>query len=252
MERQAQETTARIYREAQRVLFVAPRTHKDIEHLLATKLPRATIVRNPVNMSDIRPLPMPGGPTLRIASVGRLAMPTKGLDILLAALGSPQWKDRDWQLSIFGDGDHLPLLKLLAEHYEIADRVAFRGHQNDIRAIWASHHLLALPSRNESAPLALVEAMVCGRPSVANDVGGVRDWIDEPETGFISEGIHIESFRAALERAWAARSDWEAIGNRARKKAFQLMDPDPGHTILEIVLGAATKPSPTSLSNSLS
>jgi hypothetical protein len=162
-------------------------------------------------------------------------MPTKGLDILLAALGAPQWKNRDWALSIIGDGDHLPLLKDLAEHYEIADRVAFKGFTADIRAVWAEHHLLALPSRNESAPLVVVEAMLCSRPTVANNVGGVCDWISEPETGFISEGIHIESFQAALERAWSARQTWEAMGRRAREKALQMIDPDPGNSILKIL-----------------
>ena len=235
IDRSARERNARFYSGARRVLFVAERTRKDTEHLLAVKLPQARIVRNPVNLSDTSPLPMPGGSTLRIAAVGRVSMPTKGLDILLAALGAPQWKNRDWALSIIGDGDHLPLLKDLAEHYEIADRVAFKGFTADIRAVWAEHHLLALPSRNESAPLVVVEAMLCSRPTVANNVGGVCDWISEPETGFISEGIHIESFQAALERAWSARQTWEAMGRRAREKALQMIDPDPGNSILKIL-----------------
>ena len=50
--------------------------------------------------------------------------------------------------------------------------VHFRGHVNDIRAIWEQNHLLVLPSRYEGLPLALVEAMWCGRPAVVTDVGG--------------------------------------------------------------------------------
>jgi glycosyltransferase involved in cell wall biosynthesis len=168
-------------------------------------------------------------------------MRSKGQDILLAALGSPQLKDRDWNLSIYGEGPHLKNLKLLAEHYQIAKRIDFKGHANDVRAIWAENHLHVLPSRNESAPLVLVEAMLCGRPSVANDVGGVCEWISEPETGFISTGSNIESFRSALERAWSARGDWEAIGQRARAKALQMLDPDPGGTVLRILLEVAAE-----------
>ena len=190
----AQERAACYYLGACRVLFAAERTCKETEHLLTAKLSHATIVRNPVNLSGTSPLSMPTGSTVRIASIGRLAIPTKGLDIVLAALGSPQFKDRDWQLSIYGDGPHRPQLERLAEHYRINDRVVFKGYMQDVRAIWAENHLLALPSRNESAPLALVEAMLCGRPSVANDVGGICEWVSEPETGFISRGIDIESF----------------------------------------------------------
>ena len=239
IDRRSQQIAARYYQGARRVLFVAERTHKETEHLLATKLTHATIVRNPVNMSDISPVSMPAGLTVRIASVGRLAMNSKGLDILLAALGSARFIDRDWQLSIYGDGPHLPHLKVLAEHYQIAERVAFKGYSHDVRAIWAENHLLALPSRNESAPLVLVEAMLCGRPSVANNVGGIREWISEPETGFISDGIDIDSFQAAFERAWSARSEWEAIGLRARDKALKMIDPDPGKTLLNILLEVA-------------
>jgi glycosyltransferase involved in cell wall biosynthesis len=238
---QTQETVARYYLGAQRVLFVAERTYKETEHLLAAKLAHVTIVRNPINLSDTSAMPMPGGSTVRIASLGRLTMRSKGQDVLLAALGSPQLRDRDWSLSIYGEGPHLKNLKILAEHYQIAKRIDFKGHANDVRAIWAEHHLHVLPSRNESAPLVLVEAMLCGRPSVANDVGGVCEWISEPETGFISTGANIESFRSAFERAWSARPDWEAIGQRARAKALQMLDPDPGGTVLKVLLEVAAQ-----------
>jgi glycosyltransferase involved in cell wall biosynthesis len=241
VERISQEIAARYYQGARRVLFVAERTHKETEHLLAAKLTHAIIVRNPVNMSDTSPLSMPAGSTVRIASVGRLAMNSKGQDTLLAALGSAYFIARDWQLSIYGVGPHLRQLQILAEHYEIAERVAFKGYARDVRAIWAENHILALPSRNESAPLVLIEAMLCGRTSVANNVGGIHEWINEPETGFISEGIDIDSFQSALERAWSARSEWEAIGQRAREKAMKMIDPDPGGTVLNILLEVAAE-----------
>jgi glycosyltransferase involved in cell wall biosynthesis len=171
-------------------------------------------------------------------------MNSKGQDTLLAALGSPRFIDRDWQLSIYGDGPHQAHLKRLAEHYRISERVAFKGYAHDVRAIWAENHILALSSRNESAPLVIVEAMLCGRPSVANDVGGIREWINEPETGFISDGIDIDSFQDALERAWSARSEWEAIGLRARNKALKMIDPDPGRTVLNILLDVAAQRRP--------
>jgi glycosyltransferase involved in cell wall biosynthesis len=239
LEGAARDAAVRYYQGARRVLFVAKRTRNDTEHLLATKIPSARIVRNPVNMTDTACVPILGGRTVRIASVGRLAINAKGQDILLAALGSSEFKDRDWKLSIYGEGPHTAHLKLLSKHYQISERVAFKGHLADVRAIWANNHLLALPSRNESAPLVLVEAMLCGRPSVSNDVGGVREWVSEPETGFISEGIDIESFQRALERAWSARSDWEAIGQRAHEKALKMLNPDPGLAVLNLLLDAA-------------
>src|ERR1035438_10732227 len=61
------------------------------------------------------------------------------------------------------------------------------------------------------------------------------EWTSEPETGFISDGTDIESFVAALERAWSARAEWVSIGERARERALQMIDPDPGGTVLKIL-----------------
>jgi glycosyltransferase involved in cell wall biosynthesis len=236
MEMAMRDAAVRYYQGARCVLFVAERTRMETEHLLATALARVRIVRNPVNLTLTSEVAMPAGPTVRIASVGRLAIQSKGQDILLAALGSPELRSRDWQLSFYGTGPHVERLQLLAQHYQIAGKVAFKGYANDIRAVWADNHLLAMPSRNESAPLALVEAMLCGRPSVVNDVGGITEWVSEPETAFVSPGLRVGSFRAALERAWLARAEWPAMGLRARERALQLLDPDPGGTLLSILI----------------
>ena len=52
-------------------------------------------------------------------------------------------------------------------------------------------------------PLALVEAMLCGRTAVVTDVGGNAEWIEDGETGFVAEAATAKSFGAALkERGW--------------------------------------------------
>jgi glycosyltransferase involved in cell wall biosynthesis len=236
--RSYQQAAASYYQGARLTLFTAHRTHEETEHLLAAKLNRFRIVRNPVNMTDLNPMPMPPGSTVRIANVGRLAVTSKGQDILIAALGSRRFRERDWELSIYGDGPDLQHLKVWADYYRVADRVVFKGYGNNVRQIWTENHLLAMASRVESSPLAIVEAMFCCRPTVVNDVGGVREFVTEPETGFISEGIDIESFEDALERAWAARAEWETIGARARERVLEMYDPDPGGTVLKLLAEA--------------
>lgn len=228
------EAAVRYFQGARCVLFTADRTRRETEHRLGASLPGVRLVVNPISTKDTSPIPMPTGSTVRMASVGRLFINSKGQDILLAALGSHAFKTRDWKLSIYGEGGHLDHLNVLARHYEIAEKVEFRGH-SDIRSIWAEHHVLTLPSRNESSPLVLVEAMVCGRPSVVNDVGGICEWASEPETAFVSRCADLQGFSAALERAWSQRETWESMGARARKRALEKLDPDPGGTLLKIL-----------------
>jgi glycosyltransferase involved in cell wall biosynthesis len=120
--------------------------------------------------------------------------------------------------------------------YGIAEKVEFCGHVGDIRSLWADNHLLVLPSRSEGTPLSLVEAMICGRPSVVTDVGGNLEWVDEPATGFVAEAPSPRAFGNALERAWGSQASWEAMGRAAHQVAMSKVDPNPEQTILSLLI----------------
>jgi len=79
-----------------------------------------------------------------------------------------------------------------------------------------------LPSRGEGLSLAMLEAMMCGRPVIATDVGGCREVLEEGVTGFIAEDASEDALGRALERAWAVRSKWQAMGASAHQKAKEL------------------------------
>jgi glycosyltransferase involved in cell wall biosynthesis len=226
---------------AHRVAFVAEGNRKGAERQLGIDLPNACVVRNPTNLVGNEIAPWPPGGTMRLACAGRWIVDDKGQDILLECLAADPWRSRDWELRLYGKGRDEQYLKKLARCRGIADRVVFKGQVADVRSIWQDNHLNVMASRNEGTPLALVEAMLCGRPSVVSDVGGNAEWVAEPHSGFVAEAPSVRSFAAALERSWAARTDWEAIGKAARHTALGLIDPQPGKSLLEIVT-AARKP----------
>jgi glycosyltransferase involved in cell wall biosynthesis len=224
------------HRDARRVAFVAEWNRTVAERQLATRLTNGCVVRNPTNLDGHGMAPWPSGPTMRLASVGRLEVNDKGQDIVLECLAGEPWKSRDWGLSFYGQGRDQTYLANLARLYGIADRVTFCGHTGDVRAVWEDNHLNIMASRSEGTPLALVEAMLCGRPSVVSDVGGNLEWVAEPRNGFIAEAPTVRSFGAALERAWAARAGWEAMGTAAYHDALGLIDPAPAETLLKLVI----------------
>jgi glycosyltransferase involved in cell wall biosynthesis len=230
---------AEFYARAHRVAFVARGNLESARRQLAAPLANAVVVRNPVNLADLSPVPWPPAGPARLASVGRLSVPLKGQDLLLEALAGAAWRERDWRLSLFGAGEDEGYLRALARHLGVEERVAFRGQVADVRGIWAESELLVMPSRGEGTPLALVEAMLCGRPAVVTDVGGNAEWVTEGETGFVAEAATVRSFGAALQRAWAARREWPELGARARGAALGLYDPAPERTLLKLVLEAA-------------
>lgn len=224
-------------------VFVAQRNMRQAERHLGVPVPRAVVVSNPVNLEDTRPVPWPPGDgRLRFACVARLHADTKGQDLLLAALAGPSWRERAWSLSFFGEGKDASRLRAQAERAGISARVAFRGHTEDLRAVWAEHHLLVLPSRAEGTPLALLEAMVLGRPAVVTDVGGCAEWIEDGVEGFLAPSASVEAIGGALERAWEARERLPEMGREARRRTERQLDPSPGRTLLRLCSGEDRQP----------
>lgn len=216
--------------------FVAARNIGEAAAALGGAVPRARVLRNPVNLADTSPLPWPTTPEYRFAMVARLHVDAKGQDMLLDALASRAWKREAWSLSLFGTGQDEQRLRDQAARVGLADRVHFRGQTGDLRRVWSEHQMLVLSSRAEGTPLAMVEAMLLGRPCVVTDVGGCADWVRDGEAGFLAEPT-VAGIGAALDRAWNLRESWAEFGARARKKAEELHDPTPGRTLLGVMVG---------------
>lgn len=231
---------AECFSRAKVVAFVSERNLRVTERQIAGELPNASVVLNPVNLKIFDPVPYPGPGAVKLANVARHDAQCKGQDVLLHALSGDDWKNRRWRLRLYGSGPDRPYLEHLAEHYGLADRVEFLGHVSDIRSIWADNHILVMPSRSEGTPLALVEAMICARPSVVTDVGGQTEWVEDAVTGFIAEAPSVRSLDGALSRAWNARDRWESMGDRAHEVAMSRFNPDPGGAILSMLMEIGT------------
>jgi L-malate glycosyltransferase len=230
---------AEFYRGAHSALFVSESNLRATERQLLQRLDNGRVVRNPVNLDVVDHVDWPDGPTFNLASVARLVASVKGQDILLEVLSARRWEKRDWRLSLYGSGEDKGYLEELAGYFRLSDRVSFPGHTEDIRGIWRRHHLLVMPSRFEGMPIAAVEAMLCARPVVATRVAGLPEWVRDRYSGFLAEAPSRDSFATALEAAWEFRSEWQTMGNNAKKDALRLYDPAPGDTLLSILIEAA-------------
>jgi glycosyltransferase involved in cell wall biosynthesis len=78
-----------------------------------------------------------------------------------------------------------------------ADWATFLGRREDVPAVLALADLLVLPSRAETMPMVILEAMALGVPVVAYDVGDVRLVLDESRGGRCVARLDGETFTAA-------------------------------------------------------
>ena len=223
------------FRNAHRVAFVSQGNLNTARRQLAAPIENGVVVQNPVNMTDLSAVPWPENETAQWACVGRLLNDNKGQDILFEALSDPRWRDRAWQLRLFGSGEDESHLHDLSAYYGFADRIEFGGHVADVRAIWAKHQMLLLTSRKEGTPLALVEALLCGRPVLTTDVAGNAEWVEDEINGFVAAAPTAPLIAETLERAWQRRDEWQAMGETAHQMTAARFNPHAGQALFELL-----------------
>lgn len=216
--------------------FVSQHNLKLAERQLAMKLPAARVIWNPIRTAMPQPLTWPEGQTIRLVCVARMETLWKGQDLLMEILSQSQWRARDWKLSFFGEGPDLGHLKNAVKFFGLEKRVEFRGHVRDLQTIWRDQHMMLLPSRGEGMPLAILEAMMCGRPTVTTDVGGNCEILEDGVTGFVADAATPASFGKTLERAWGEQSRWLQMGKAAHQRALEIAAFDPGQKLLDYLV----------------
>jgi teichuronic acid biosynthesis glycosyltransferase TuaC len=81
--------------------------------------------------------------------------------------------------------------------------------------------LFCLPSISEGYPNVLVEAMACGVPVVASDVGGISEIIDNDNLGLLVPPRNSEALAVALEKALARNWDARTLIEKAKKNDWE-------------------------------
>jgi len=86
---------------------------------------------------------------------------------------------------IVGDGPERTALEKRARVSRVSERIQFLGNCEDTPGILSAMDMFALTSHNEASPVSILEAMACGLPVVAPDVGSIGQAVLEGKTGFL-------------------------------------------------------------------
>lgn len=107
-------------------------------------------------------------------SVGRLDR-VKGFDWLVEAFCEARKSLPNIRLAVAGQGPEREQLERTCADLGCAQAVTWLGLRADVPQVLSAFDFYVQPSRNEAAPLSVLEALASGLHVVASDVGGMRE-----------------------------------------------------------------------------
>ena len=95
-----------------------------------------------------------------------------------------------------------------------------------MRRAFLEANVFALTSTLENSPNSLGEAMLLGVPSVAANVGGVRNLMTQGIEGFIYESGDVDTLAEQIMKLFAMEENAAAMGEAARNHARRTHNPE--------------------------
>lgn len=143
----------------------------------------------------------PGG-KLRILTLGSFET-RKGQDVLAEAIGKMDAVARErchFKMAgrVLDEGFYAELQAAVAPFPEVA-LIDALDHPSALRLLNETD-VLVLPSRDETMPIAILEAMALGKAVISTAVGGVREWLRDGMNGLVVDPENPEALAQALVR----------------------------------------------------
>jgi len=134
------------------------------------------------------------------------AVPVKGWDLLLPAFAQAAAAQPRARLLLVGGMDRpqerafAEALRGAAVRLNIADRITFTGHTEDVAGCLAASDVFVMPSRSEGFSYALIEALEAGLPCIATRVGVAEDVIRPGANGILVARCQVAPLAEAMRQ----------------------------------------------------
>lgn len=179
-------------------------------------------------------MPPPGprkpGPAHRPV-VGMVAamMIEKGVDLCLETCRVLKERGVSFTLRLVGRWDRGEIRReadaFIARH-GLERCVDICGEIHSPEGIYGDLDILFLPTRRDSFPRVVMEAMSWGIPAVATRVDGIPEMVADGETGLLAAPGDVQGFADALQRLIGDVPLREEMGRKARERAERLFSPE--------------------------
>lgn len=155
-----------------------------------------------------------------LGAVGRLA-PVKGYAHLLRAMQEVVLQYPGCRLIIAGDGPLKEELESLRDRLGLNQFVHFAGFIEDMGEFFRRIDVFLMPSLSEGLPIALLEAMACGKACIASEVGGVPEVLSSSDLGILVPPAQPSAMAKAILSIIRDEDGRVLMGAKARRVVLQ-------------------------------
>jgi D-inositol-3-phosphate glycosyltransferase len=220
-----------------RIVAATPAELAQLQWLYKVANQKITVIPPGVDVSRFYPIPVDeakefiGVPPCErmLLFVGRIE-PLKGLDVLIEAIclmkQAGRLIDQPFCLAIIGgtpedsdvaENEEMERLRALREHFGLQDLITFLGKrsQDTLPYYYSAAEVVVVPSQYESFGMVALEAMACGTPVVASQVGGLAFLIQNGINGFTVPVDDPRSLATCIENILDDDELCQKIGKQA-------------------------------------
>lgn len=199
----------------------AARIFEGVKKITGLTVPRRYVLKNPLTIPyQPEPVAWPEKDEegrYVFTMLAQLDVSRKAQDVLIRTLSAAKWKERNWILYLYGDGEDMHMLKDLVNENDINDKIKLMGHTKDVYGVLQKTHLLLQITHIDAMPLSVTEAMNMARPCVVSNAGDMPLWIEYGKNGYITHAAAIPEIDKALEQAWQEKENWKRLGLEAHR-----------------------------------
>lgn len=198
------------YKNADKIIITSIEDKNFIENNFNISETIISIIRNYIDTEKFKP--QDGEKEERsVVFVGRLEN-DKNLNTLARSLVGLNTK-----LYLVGAGSRSETIRQTALDLGVTVNFLGKISQADLPKILSNKSIFVLPSKSEGNPKALLEAMSCGLPCIGTNVKGIKEVIDDGETGLLAE-LNPEDLRQKIITLLENKELRDRLGRNAREK----------------------------------
>lgn len=147
----------------------------------------------------------------------------KGTQYLIKAMHAITKEHKDVKLRIIGNGPDKQQLIKLAEALKIKEKIEFEGFvpHNKMPKYYQQCDIFCFPTLGEPFGKSIIEAMACGKPVIASNIGGPAEIIKNGETGILVPPAQPKILAEKILKLLKDKKTAKKMGEKGRKTIMQ-------------------------------